>query len=402
MELLEYQAKQLFRQVGIPTLPSQIISDARELKQLQIPYPIVLKSQVCSGGRGKAGGIKPAQNTIDAIAAARNIFNLAIAGQYPDVLLAEAHYRSQQEIFLAVVLDYELQRPVLLGSAYGGMDVNKLLANLQQVVIEEFFSPFYARHLLNQMGFSGELVISLSQVIKQMYDLLLAKDLELVEINPLGIGENGELMALDGKVTAHDTAIQKHPDIASFGDRPTPHSPLQAEESNALFWEHDITGGNIGIICFGVGSAALIWDMIHNQKGHPACCWILGPRAQSLVFSPNELDTQIMAILEQLKSLPQVNVLLLNLVADEEINQQILQHLVGQTNQPNPVVNRAPTLGEPLVSATTPPEPTLPEIVVRCLPAIENTFDSSLYWETDLDDAIRRAIALGKQKEIRA
>ena len=109
-----------------------------------------------------------------------------------------------------------------------------------------------------------------------------------------------------------------------------------------------------------------------------------------------------MTALEQLKTLPQVNVLLLNLVADEEINQQILQYLVGKTNQPNPVVNRAPTLGEPTVSSTAPLEPTLPEIVVRCLPAIGNTFDSSLYWETDLSDAIRRAIALGKQKEIRA
>lgn len=397
MELLEYQAKQLFEAVGIPTLPSQIISDARELKQLQIPYPVVLKSQVRAGGRGKAGGIKRVQNTIDAIAAARNIFNLAIAGQYPDVLLVEAHYERKHEIFLAVVLDYELQRPVLLGSAYGGMEVEKLLANLHQVVIEEFFSPFYARHLLNKMGIRGELVPALSEIIKKMYDLLLAKDLELVEINPLGINQAGELMALDGKVTVHDTAIRKHPDIAEFGDRL--HENTELTGHSPLYWEHDAQGGNIGIICYGVGSAALIWDLLHETNGHPACCWILGPRAQGRVFSPYDLEAQIEAILSHLKQLPQVDVLLLNLVADPEVNQQILQRFIGGATQQQTVVNRAPfaieSNGQSLPSKTEAP---LPEIVVRCLPTVENTFDSSLYWETDLEDAIKRAIALGKKK----
>jgi succinyl-CoA synthetase beta subunit len=399
MELLEYQAKQLFEQVGIPTLPSQIVGDARELKHLQIPYPLVLKSQVRSGGRGKAGGIKRVQNTIDAIAAARNIFNLAIAGQYPEVLLAEAHYESQQEIFLAVVLDYELQRPVLLGSAHGGMEINELLANLHQIVIEEFFSPFHARHLLSKMGIVGDqLVPALSQIIEKMYDLLVTKDLELIEINPLGISESGQLMALDGKITAHDTAIRKHPDLCSFGDRPLDYE--QPWDYTPLYWEHDAKGGNIGIICFGVGSAALIWDLLHETKGHPACCWILGPRARGRVFSPHDLEEQIAVILEQLKARPQINVLLLNLVADAEINQQILQSIIGQSNQPQQIVHRAPRLSE--TSPPNVPESTPPEIVVRCLPAIENTFDSSLYWEANLDDAIKRAITLGKHQQIPA
>ncbi|AFY37623.1 Succinate--CoA ligase (ADP-forming) [[Leptolyngbya] sp. PCC 7376] len=404
MELLEYQAKQLFRQVGIPTLPSQVISDARELKQLQIPYPVVLKSQVSSGGRGKVGGIKSVQNTIDAIAAARNIFNLAIAGQYPEVILAEAQYRSEQEIFLAVVLDYELQRPVLIGSAFGdtNVDVNTLLANLHQVVIEGSFSPFYARHLLHKMGVSGELVISLSQIIQKMYELLLAKDLELIEINPLGIGQNGELMALGGKVLAHNTALRKHADIAKFGDRSMSDSPRKMTATGPLFWKHDVTGGKIGIICVGVGAAALIWDTIHDQKGHPACCWILGPYDQSSMFVPQELETQMMAILEQVKSLPQVDVLLLNLVADDEINQQILQHLATYIKQPSPVINRAPMGHQTTVTIPTVSESTFPEVVVRCLPTIENTFDSSLYWETELSDAISRAIALSKQRNVRA
>ncbi|MBV5261998.1 succinate--CoA ligase [Synechococcus moorigangaii CMS01] len=375
MELLEYQAKQLFEQVGIPTLPSQIIADPRELKQLQIPYPIVLKSQVRAGGRGKAGGIKRVQNTIDAIAAARNIFNLAIASQYPDVLLAEAHYERKQEIFLAVVLDYELQRPVLLGSACGGMDVEQLLANLHQVVIQDFFSPFQARHLLNKMGIRGELVPALSEIIKKMYDLLLSKDLELVEINPLGINQAGELMALDGKVTVHDAAHHKHPEIALFYNN---QHPAEKIPGVPFAWEADDQEGNVGIICYGVGAAALIWDLCHEFHGQPSHSWILGPQAQGRVFSPDDLDGQMGAILAQLSAFPQIKVLLLNLVAETEINQRILakvtdycQSLMDQEELPV-------------------------KIVVRCLPELATTSIPGCHWEPDLEAAVKQAIALGQ------
>ena len=142
MDLLEYQAKELFSRIGIPVLPSQTVKEPRELKQLQIPYPVVLKSQVRAGGRGKAGGIKFVGNTIDAIAAARTIFNLSILGEYPEFILAEAQYDAQKEFFLAIVLDYKLKLPVLLGSAQGGVNVPLLLDNLQQVVVATEFSPF--------------------------------------------------------------------------------------------------------------------------------------------------------------------------------------------------------------------------------------------------------------------
>lgn len=99
MDLLEYQAKELFRRVGIPTLPSQTIAEPRQIKQLRIPYPVVLKSQVRAGGRGKAGGVRFVANTIDAIAAARSIFNLSILREYPEVILAEAHYNAEREFF---------------------------------------------------------------------------------------------------------------------------------------------------------------------------------------------------------------------------------------------------------------------------------------------------------------
>ena len=111
MDLLEYQAKEIFAQVGIPILPSQPIHEPGGLKRLNIPYPIVLKSQVRAGGRGKAGGVKFVANTIDAIAAAHAIFHLPIAGEYPEVILAEARYNPQQEIFLAILPSQPIHEP---------------------------------------------------------------------------------------------------------------------------------------------------------------------------------------------------------------------------------------------------------------------------------------------------
>jgi succinyl-CoA synthetase beta subunit len=213
MDLLEYQAKELFQEVGIPTLPSQRIDRPTDIKFLKIPYPVVLKSQVSVGHRGKVGGVRFVENTIDGIAAAQTMFNLPIFGEIPQVLLAEAKYAASREFYLAVLIDYRSRKPVLLGSERGGMDLVAVMDSLQQVTIEDTFSPFYARKLVIQMGLSGDLLVQVSGIIEAMYRLMVAHDLDLVEINPLGVSNDGKLMALDGKVTVNDRAIVRHPKL---------------------------------------------------------------------------------------------------------------------------------------------------------------------------------------------
>ena len=160
MDLLEYQAKELFRQIGIPVLPSQRIDRPTDLKALQIPYPVVLKSQVSVGSRGKSGGIRFVENTIDAISAARTIFNLPILGEYPEVLLAEAKYNTSQELYLAIAIDRLACSPVLLGSSDGGMKIDTSSNSIHQVVVDGEFSPFYARRLALKMGLQGDLMLA--------------------------------------------------------------------------------------------------------------------------------------------------------------------------------------------------------------------------------------------------
>jgi succinyl-CoA synthetase beta subunit len=345
MDLLEYQAKELFHQVGIPVLPSQTIADPGELKRLQIPYPVVLKSQVRSGGRGKAGGVRFVENTIDAIAAARAIFNLRIMGEYPEVLLAEARYDAQREFFLAVLLDYQLQRPVLLGSSRGGMDLDTLLEQMQKVVIEEEFSPFYARRLAIKMGLQGELIHSVSTIIEKMYCLFEENDLDLIEINPLGISANGELMALDSKISVNDNAVPRHPELTKLSVSKRSalerfQSELELASTEKVSEPRWLGGidekGNIGIISNSVGLALATWDAIVQDKGKPCGCLAIGETISGKCLSDLSLLEELKEALERIVEVKGLKVVLVNLLGTpdiiESLGNAIADYLRGANN----------------------------------------------------------------------
>ncbi len=269
MDLLEYQAKLLFREAGIPVLPSQRIDRPEDLKGLKVPYPVVLKSQVRTGGRGKAGGIKFVENTIDAVAAAQTIFGLPINGQYPDVLLAEARFNTQREFYLAVMLDRQARRPVLLGSQAGGIEIESAPEQIRQVVVEDEFSPFYARRLALRMGLARETIQPVSLILEKMYRLFIDNDLDLIEINPLGVSETGQTMALDGKVSVNDDALQRHPDLLSL--QPVPQPGNREDEARAVGLNLiDLGGGEVGILCNGAGLTMATMDLVNLEGGKPA------------------------------------------------------------------------------------------------------------------------------------
>jgi succinyl-CoA synthetase beta subunit len=311
MDLLEYQAKELFRQVGIPVLPSQKINYPQELKALKIPYPIVLKSQVRVGGRAKVGGIKFAGNTIDAVAAAQAIFHLPIRGEYPEVVLAEAKYNAKREFYLAIVLDRSARRPMLLGSTQGGIEMDVTREQMQYVIVREQFSPFYARRLTQKMGLKGEAIESVSSVIEKMYQLFLQNDLDLVEINPLGIRSNGDVMALDGKISVNDDALDRHATLVSWirTQEEAIETPLPFDREIA---EPD---GNLAIICNGAGLTMATLDLVYLAGGKPANFLDLGP---DLPARPTalSLEERLELGLERVTENPRVKVVLINLVSD--------------------------------------------------------------------------------------
>ncbi len=354
MDLLEYQAKALFRQMAIPVLPSQRIDNPADLKGLKIPYPVVLKSQVRAGGRGRAGGIKFVENTIDAVAAAQTIFNLPIESEYPEVLLAEAKYNADQELYLAVLLDPVARRPVLLGSRQGGMDVEGSIDQMQQVVVDQEFSPFYARRLMLKMGLQGNLIQSVSTIVEKMYRLFVEKDLDLVEINPLGISPTGEVMALDGKVSANNDALGRHPDLVTLGakkqDTKLPgerrsQTDRRSANSNLLHSSLELAptslsqisnseplnlvelDGNIGILCNGVGLTMATLDAVAQEGGKPANFVNLG--SLDRYDSVEALHDRAELALELVSQDKSVKVVLVNILASTTTSEAIISAVVG-------------------------------------------------------------------------
>lgn len=352
MDLLEYQAKALFRQKGIPVLPSQTIDYPKDIKRLKIPYPVVLKSQVKAGGRGRAGGIKFVENTIDAVAAAQTIFHLPIQDEYPEVLLAEAKYDTNQELYLAVFLDPIASRPVLLGSQQGGNNIEVTMENMQQVVVEGEFSLFYARRLMVKMGLQGELIQSVSNIVEKMYQLFVEKDLDLVEINPLGISSTYEVMALDGKVSVNDSALGRHPDLIALVN----HKSQPEEQQQHTLWqeptyqgivpEFNFNGvgkketpslqkelgslkGNIGIICNGEGLTMATLDLVIQGKGKPAN--FLNLRLNDHREMPNTLSDRLISSLDLVTQDKKVTVVLINIIGTiqpaEELAGAIAEYL---------------------------------------------------------------------------
>jgi len=404
MDLLEYQAKELFREMGIPVLPSQRIDRPRDLKGLELPYPIVLKSQVYMGGRGRVGGVRFAENTIDAVAAAQTIFNLPIMGEYPKVLLAEAKYDVQQELYLAVALNRSIRRPVLLGSLKGGIDVRAAIDEMKYVVVDQEFSPFFARRLMLKMGLQGALINSVSAIVEKMYRLFLDNDLDLVEINPLGVSPTGEVMALDGKVTVNDDALARHPALAALNpkapadplhalDKLTPQTARSPEVVSTLN-----SDGQIGILCNGAGLTMATMDLVCQSGGKPANFLDIGSETHYSCM-PDILGERLENGLEAIAQNKQVRVVLINLVSGtvscEQIADAIVRFLQHQSRK---VRSISEAREDGLVSRVA----RNPQLVVRLVgshlaEAKERLSTTQALIIDDLEIAVSQAVSFTKQ-----
>ncbi len=392
MDLLEYQAKTLFHEMDIPVLPSQRINQPQDVKGLRIPYPVVLKSQVRAGGRGKAGGIKFVENTIDAVAAAQGIFNLPIVNEYPQILLAEAKYDADQELYLAVVLDPISRRPLLLGSRQGGVNLETTLPQVQQVVVDQGFSPFYARQLMVKMGLEGDLILTVSGIVEKMYRLFVEKDLDLVEINPLGISPMGEVMALDGKVIANDVALKRHPDLIELITNTSPPQPCQNGEVLALSTCQNTLPegqpclelvnleGNIGVLCNGAALTLATLDLIDQAKGKSANFVNLSGEDY---FELNDYNRErLFQGLNLVSGSPIVKVILMNWVTHPSASSTLYLEIIQYLKQKSYQMPLPPIILRLAFDPSEPLDPLPPEVHCQII--------------QDLDQAVKQAVKLAR------
>ncbi|MDJ0797341.1 MAG: succinate--CoA ligase subunit beta [Calothrix sp. MO_167.B12] len=360
MNLLEYQVKEWFREMGIPVLPSQKIDHPTDLKRLQISYPIVLKSQVHGRDRAKAGGVRFVETTIDAIAAAQTIFNLPILGELPELLLAETKYEKVAEFYLAVVLDTAVCRPVLLGCQEADIDWESAGEKMQYVVVEQEFSPFYARRLALKMGLHGSYMQSVSRVIEKMYRLFVQKDLDLVEINPLAMNDRGQLMALNGSVIANPRALRRHPEIKGTQTRnfeQYPSIPL-----GSYVGKFNSSGrGKIAILGNGVGSVMATLDLVVNAGGKPGVC--INLRHASMNDSaPTTFNKRLEQALNVLATDKSIKVILMNFL-DSTSEATVLAEVIARFVENHRHEIQSQTLGPNSIKSRV--AENIPYLVVR-------------------------------------
>jgi succinyl-CoA synthetase beta subunit len=282
---------------------------------------------------------------------------------------------------------------VLLGSQKGGIDVQTALEEMQHVVVDQEFSPFYARRLALKMGLQGTLIESVSTMLEKMYRLFVQNDLDLVEINPLGVTATGEVMALDGKITVNDDALARHPALSALIAK-SDVSQAAHLGTAPVTMESD---GQIGVLCNGAGLTMATMDAVSQAGGYPAVFLNLGGETQ-WDASPAGLCEQLERGLEQMVQTKQVRVLLINLVSGlipcDDIATVITKYLLSRMRKPRSISEISP---EALIAHAT----RFPQLVVRLVGRDRELARSRL--ETvqvslidSLNEAVTHAVTLAK------
>jgi succinyl-CoA synthetase beta subunit len=277
VDLYEYQGKQLFARYGIPVSEGRLATTPEEARAAaeEIGGPVVVKAQVLTGGRGKAGGVKLADDPADAEAKARDILGLDINGHVVRRVWIEQASEIAKEYYLSITFDRGAKQPLYMLTTEGGIEIEQVadenpeaLARLHVDPLEGF-QPYQARRLIYGAGIEdpGEQKQILG-IIERLYDCFVESDAMLAEINPLIVTPDGEVRGLDAKFTVDDSALFRHPDIAEMRDveAADPQERL-AREKGVTYVKLD---GDVGILGNGAGLSMSTVDVVVVAGGRPA------------------------------------------------------------------------------------------------------------------------------------
>ncbi|MDA8228828.1 MAG: ADP-forming succinate--CoA ligase subunit beta [Desulfitobacterium hafniense] len=271
MKMFEYMGKELFATFGLPVPRGRMVKSPAEAAKVaaEIGSPVVIKSQVLSGKRGKAGGIKFADDPEGAKAAAQELFGMTIQGLPVDIVLVEEKLQIDKELYLSITIDGSAKMPVLIASAHGGMDIEEVDEEYiikKHIDVELGMQDFIARDVVRRMGIplTSTHAQELIKVIKSLYKIFTQKDAELVEINPLVLSGD-KVIAADAKVTIDDEAIYRQPDLPWVEEHTA--TEKAAHDLGLSFVELD---GDIGVMANGAGITMGTLDTLTYYGGKPA------------------------------------------------------------------------------------------------------------------------------------
>lgn len=272
MKLYEYQVKEIFSKYGINIQKGKFAKTPQEAKQIAaaIGVPVVLKSQVLVGGRGKAGGVKIVDDLSDVEKVAGKILKTEIKGYKPIGILVDKKTEIKQEFYLGIVFDRKMKKTVIIFSPSGGIDIEEMSKRCPQkitkIYIDELLAlqEFHINRLLPLVDNDREMFSKLKKIVKTLYSIYKKYDSLIVEINPLALTENGDLVALDGKMEIDNNASYRQKLLVDT-DNKDEENPIELIGKKAGFVVIKLKG-NISIISNGAGLALSTLDLLHKYN----------------------------------------------------------------------------------------------------------------------------------------
>lgn len=328
MNLHEYQSKLRFAEFGIPIPQGKVAHDPQQVYEIakDLGRPVVVKAQVLTGGRGKAGGVKLAQTPEEAQARADEILGMTIRGHKVLKVLVDPAAEIKAEIYLGVTNDRAARKPVIMASAEGGMDIEEVNRVSPEKIIRAHVDPFLGlrdyqiRNLAYGIDLPRDLWKQFMHIARALYRCYVESDATLAEINPLVIDGEGNLLAVDGKMSIDDNALFRHPDLAEMRD--TSAEPPAETEARAAGLSYVKLDGEIGCMVNGAGLAMATMDMTQLFGGSPANFLDIGGGARA---------DKVAAALRIIVSDPNVKAILVNIFGGitraDEVARGILEAL---------------------------------------------------------------------------
>ncbi len=284
MNLHEYQAKQVFAQYGMPVPNNQVVESVTDVPAALAKLSgdrWVVKAQVHAGGRGKAGGVKlldsaeAVKQTVEGMIGTRLVtYQTNEQGQPVNQVLIEEISNIKRELYLGAVIDRASQRVVIMASTEGGMEIEKVAAETPEKILKATINPltglqpYQARELAFGLGLEGDQIKQFAKLLDGFAKMFVEKDLSLVEINPLVVTDEGQLICLDGKINIDDNALYRQKEILAMRDE----SQEDERENRAKEWDLNYISldGDIGCMVNGAGLAMATMDLIKLCGGEPA------------------------------------------------------------------------------------------------------------------------------------
>ena len=376
MNIHEYQAKDILRAAGVPIPPGEVASTAEEAEAIatKIGGMVVVKAQVHTGGRGKAGGVKLAKTPAEAKEIAGRILGMQINGLTVYKVLVTAAADIATEAYVGIILDRASRAPVFMVSPAGGIDIEQVAADTPEKILKLPIDTRYGLqpYQANELGFflfdDIKKVRAAAKIMMSLYQAFMKYDASLAEINPLVVTPSGEVLALDAKFSVDDNALDRLPELERLRDETAEEpSEVDARNSNLTFIKLD---GNVGCVVNGAGLAMATMDLVKYYGGEPANFLDIGGSS-----NPEKVVNALRIITAD----PSVKAILFNIFGGITRTDDVANGIVTAT--------KANPLTIPIVIRLT---GTNEDIAMKIL--TENGFSAS----SDMDEAVKKAVELAK------